>query len=233
MKNVRFFAQSDDSGGIKFSKSLVDIFSGRLTIDGYLNLENLDLDLVFGYNNFSLSDMVSYLNKYNNIQDINFRGAGSCVGTLKTNIASKDTIFNMMEASGSYIAKFIQINNFGIDNYLSAITVKDYNAKTRLEYDTYYAPLKGISEIDECAGDIKIENGILTLKDSKFRTVTSKGTINGDVDLKDLTIVDKLKIDFEQLANQNVRLNMNLEGNILSPKRSLNLEEIKIMLEKR
>jgi hypothetical protein len=241
IQNIRASLKSDDAGGVKISNLIFDIFGGRVTSTSYFTLNDLSLEGVFGYNNFLLDPIISYLGK----QDSILTGVASANGRFKANLENYTKFLKELDLSGNYLAKFINIQNFGIDDYIDQITKKDYDAKSRLEYDTYYAPLKGNTEIPLLSGAMDIQDGLLSIKDMNFTTKFSSANLSGSIKLDGLTANNDLKVDFEFIIpeatnsdkmlnkvsdQQNAKFSMKIQDYIFSPVRVLDVGEMKSKL---
>jgi hypothetical protein len=238
-QNLRATLSSDDLGGIKISNFIFDIFGGRVISTSYLSLHDLGIDGVFGYNNFFLEPIVSYLSG----QESALRGVASANGKFHSNIDSYDIFSKNLEFSGNYIAKFITLQNFGIDDFIEQITKKNYDAKARIEYDGYYAVLKGSTEIPLLSGSVDVKGGSATLADTIFTTKFSSGKMSAKLNLNGtFDVGTKANVMFEfqipegleqkdpmaqKIEPKKLKANMSLEGSIFAPSRSLDRNDLK------
>ena len=242
VQNLRAEFKSDDSGGVKISNLIFDIFGGRVTSTSYLTLGDLSLEGVFGYNNFLFEPIIAYLSKKSSL----ITGVASANGKFKFNLENYTKFISEMELSGNYIAKFINIQNFGIDDYIEQITKKSYDAKLRLEYDTYYATLKGQTQIPLLSGSLEVANGLVNFKDMVFTTKYSSGNVRGSLKLDGLKAGDDLKSDFtfifpsESQANQaflsktepkKATFSMKIQDYIFAPISTLDLTEMQKIIK--
>ena len=233
--NLRAMINSDDAGGVNIKDMLVDVFGGRLISTSYILPSSFTIEGVYGYNNFLLSPIAEYITKDKSL----ISGIASANGKFKMNLEDKDFI-SKLYLNGSYIAKFITLNNFGIDDYIENITEKEYDAKNRLEYDTYNASYKGVTELPLYAGSIEVKDGLVSLKDNDFNTKYTNADITGgfkmpSLQAKDLMILfefddprqPKLNIRGKKLSKKKINIPMKVEGNIFTPVRTLDLSDLK------
>jgi hypothetical protein len=239
--NIRASINSDDLGGIKISNGIFDIFGGRVTSTSYFVTNDLVIDGVFGYNNFLLEPMVSYLSN----AESGITGVASLNGKFHANLGDYTKFSNSLELSGSYIAKFIKLQNFGIDEFVEQVTKKDYDAKARLDYDSYYAILKGYTDIDTLSGSLDAKDGLVSFSDITFSTKSTEGRVDGKVKMNGVFAneshmlfefsMPETKQEGNQMFNppaepQKFKAKVSLDGSIFAPSRLFDTNSLKIQM---
>lgn len=240
IENLKFHIENDDNL-FKINNIEANILAGKFQGAGNILLDSNSINFVYALNMIDLTGLSTIIPKI--FPSLNVQA--SINGNFSTNGDTlKNQLYNLTTES-QFAINNIKVNNFSIDSFIEKINSQNYNPQN-LDYD-----LKTISHgqntISTIKGDIKLEKGIALLKNITFNTQYSSGAAsmainiyNFDTNLSSILsfYVPRITPDLnDQNANDPnnkdilTNLNIKLQGNIFSPKQTIDSSELKKLFQ--
>lgn len=208
-------------------------FGGAFSLTSNIKIKPFVIEGVFALNNFTLNDMVKKLS--DNIFQV--KGAGSVNGKFRTAGISRLHLLSNLELESSFLGDEIEIENFGIDNYIAKIISPDYDYKNKIDYDSKIAAYEGTTNINKMSGDLSISGKLLKISKVQFFTLNTGASLAGSLSLvngdsKMLAIFSFLPPAKEnsKVENKHIEIPMKIEGFIGSTNRTIDYKNLNNLL---
>ena len=209
--------------------------SGGFTSSGSIFLDSMRLNLAYAYSNFNINDLNSFypVNVFG-IKD----GWVSSNGTITTNGDTVAKFVYNLYTKSNFIASAVKWAGFDIDGLATATDNVNYNI-ANITADTNRFASTGIANIQKIAGGFEIERGIIKFSDITFNTPRLSGTALASYNIYNSNLDSNVKATFSLAprdrfsGNTPVDVEIHTYGNIASPKKDINIDNIKYALDRK
>lgn len=222
LNNV-FLRAKNNKSLFEISHFDADILGGKLISSGSILLEPYTLNFVYALNSANIETIARLLPK----GVIDSGGAISASGMWSTNGNKLEELLYNLYTKSNIITKDITVNNFSIDDLITATNSSNYNSRN-FNDDLKRALLTGKTTISDLKSSVELSKGIFTLQQIEFKTKYTAGSASANFNLYDLNLnldsvfsfyltkptPGKLYNDYSQ-----VKLNIKANGNFLNPKK--------------
>ncbi len=236
IQNLKFKANNNNIL-LTIPKLEANLFNGKLIAQGSVLLDPYTWNFVYAINSMSLAE----LSKALPAGVLDNQGVASINGMFSTNGDNLERMLYNLYTKSSIIAKNTRINNFSVGKLITAIADKNYKV-ANLNTDLKTILLTGITELDHFSTDFTLSNGVINLKDTKFKNKQFNGVASGKVNIYDFVLSLSSNMDFKVPSNKvgqlytsskPVNIGFQVTGSWFQPQKNAEINELIKALQSR
>lgn len=194
---------------------------GRFDIKGNMNVDpkSMIFALSYAFTNVDLSGFFKLLSV-----DIKSEGVAYFGGVVDAVGSNLSDIISNLKMSMDFSARKIVVDGFDLDSII--LSSKRLFSVIDMQSLVSDAMSRGNTKFLSADGKLRVENGVMSIGETKLATALSRGVFVGKMKLRTFDIAGKARMSFRPEANKKVTLGIDLSGTASEIKKAIDTKEL-------